>query len=69
MNVQPRHREELPEADTGEVEDRVPRRPEPYPAEKARQGSIMLDTPWKRGVFAGALAGAVILAIVVLFAA
>ena len=69
MNVQPRHREELPEPEKGEVEDGLPRRPEPYPAEKARQGTVMLDTPWKRGVFAGALAAAVILAIVVLFAA
>lgn len=36
----------------------------PYPAEKARQGEIILRQRWQRLVFAGALALACILAIV-----
>lgn len=28
--------------------------PSPYPAEKARQGQIILDRPWRRFVFFGA---------------
>lgn len=35
----------------------------PYPAEKARQGEIILRRPWQRYVFFGALAAAAILAI------
>jgi hypothetical protein len=34
---------------------------QPYPAEKARGGEIILDTQVKRWVFAAGLAGAVIL--------
>jgi hypothetical protein len=34
---------------------------QPYPAEKARGGEIILDTHFKRWVFAAGLAGAVIL--------
>ena len=33
----------------------------PYPAEKARGGEIILDTPLKRGIFIAGLAGAVVL--------
>jgi hypothetical protein len=36
----------------------------PYPAEKARGGEIILDTHFKRWVFAAGLIGAVILALV-----
>ena len=42
----------------------VPRPPEPYPAEKARGGKIILKTPLQRGVFIGGLVGAVILVLV-----
>jgi hypothetical protein len=35
--------------------------PKPYPAEKARQGEIILRRPWQRYVFFGALVGMVIL--------
>jgi hypothetical protein len=37
---------------------------EAYPAEKARQGEIILRRPWQRVVFIAGLAGAVILALV-----
>jgi len=36
---------------------------EPYPAEKARGGEIILDTPLKRWIFFGGLVGAVLLAL------
>jgi hypothetical protein len=35
-----------------------------YPAERARQGEIILRKPWQRWVFIAGLAGAVILALV-----
>lgn len=34
----------------------------PYPAEKARQGEIVLRRPWQRIVFFGGLVAALILA-------
>ena len=34
---------------------------EPYPAEKARGGEIVLNTPLRRWVFFGGLAGAIAL--------
>ena len=34
---------------------------QPYPAEKARGGEIILDTQFKRWVFAAGLIGAIIL--------
>jgi hypothetical protein len=37
---------------------------QPYPADKARGGVVILDTPLKRWVFLGGLAGAVLLALV-----
>ncbi len=37
---------------------------EPYPADKARGGEVILNTPLKRWVFFGGLAGAVLLALV-----
>ncbi len=41
--------------------------PEPYPAEKARGGEIILKTPLQRWVFIAGLAGAVVLALVLGF--
>ncbi|WP_162917458.1 hypothetical protein [Dongia deserti] len=41
--------------------DTKPDRPEPYPAEKARGGEIILRKRWQRIVFFGALAVAVLL--------
>jgi hypothetical protein len=38
-----------------------------YPAEKARGGEIILNTPLKRGLFVAGLAGAVALALVLSF--
>jgi hypothetical protein len=40
---------------------------EPYPAEKARGGEIILNTPARRWVFVAGLAGAVILVVVLSF--
>ena len=40
---------------------------EPYPAEKARGGEIILDTPRKRWIFFGGLVGAVLLALALSF--
>jgi hypothetical protein len=39
---------------------------EPYPAEKARGGEIILRTPPRRAIFVGGLIGAVLL-IIILF--
>ncbi|HEY6905690.1 MAG TPA: hypothetical protein VI216_15400 [Candidatus Acidoferrales bacterium] len=39
---------------------------EPYPAEKARGGEIILKTPARRAIFVGGLIGAVLL-IIILF--
>lgn len=35
--------------------------PAAYPAEKARQGEIILKRPWQRAVFIGGLAAAILL--------
>jgi hypothetical protein len=43
--------------------DHAPPRPRPYPAEKARQGVIILDRPWRRVVFFGTLILLVLLAV------
>ena len=40
------------------------KRPLEYPAEKARQGEIILRRPWQRAVFIIGLAGGVILALI-----
>jgi hypothetical protein len=50
-------------------ENRTPPPPkqEPYPAEKARGGEIILDRPTKRWIFMAGLAGAVALALVLSF--
>ena len=36
----------------------------PYPAEKARGAEIILNTPARRAIFIGGLAGAVVLALI-----
>ncbi|HVV27345.1 MAG TPA: hypothetical protein VG501_12130 [Rhizomicrobium sp.] len=38
-----------------------------YPAEKARQGEIILRRPWQRIVFLAGLAGSLLLAAIALF--
>lgn len=38
-----------------------------YPAEKARQGEIILKRPWQRAVFTAGLAGSVLLLVIALF--
>ena len=38
---------------------------QPYPAEKARGGEIILDTPLRRGCSIGGLIGAIVLVLVV----
>ena len=43
-----------------------PRREEPYPAEKARGGTIILRKPWQRAVFIFGLALPVILLLLLL---
>ena len=42
--------------------------PKAYPADKARQGEIILRRPWQRVVFIGGLAGALLLALILGFA-
>jgi hypothetical protein len=48
----------------GPTEETPPPRQEPYPAEKARGGEIILDTSLKRGIFIAGLVGATVLALV-----
>lgn len=45
----------------------APSRQEPYPAEKARGGVIILSTPARRWIFLAGLAGAVVLILVLGF--
>jgi hypothetical protein len=45
-------------------DDNSPHETNGYPAEKARQGRIVLNTPTRRAVFIAGLAGLVFLAIV-----
>jgi len=40
------------------------RKPQPYPAEKARGGEIILRTPARRAIFIGGLAALVLLVLV-----
>ena len=47
---------------------RAPPPGQSYPAEKARGGEIILNTPLKRGLFVTGLAAAVALALVLSFA-
>ncbi|MEQ8377937.1 hypothetical protein [Parvibaculum sp.] len=48
-----------------ETRDRRHDGPEIYPAEKARQAEIVLDTRRRRAIFLGGLAGFVLLAVLV----
>ena len=41
----------------------APPKQDPYPAEKARGGEIILNAPLRRWVFVGGLVGAVVLAL------
>jgi hypothetical protein len=41
--------------------------PEPYPAEKARGGEIILRTPLRRAIFLGGLAGGVVLVLLLAY--
>jgi len=45
----------------------APPKQEPYPAEKARGGVIVLNTPARRWIFLAGLAGAVVLVLVLGF--
>ena len=45
----------------GPAQSPPPSEQQPYPAEKARGGEIILNTVWKRWTFMAGLAGAVIL--------
>jgi hypothetical protein len=42
-----------------------PRRP--YPATKARQGEIILKSPWQRAVFIAGLAGVLVIGLAITF--
>ena len=44
----------------------APRPKQPYPAEKARGGEIILNTPGRRAIFLAGLVGAVLLAVIIL---
>jgi hypothetical protein len=50
----------------GPAQPAPPPQNEPYPAEKARGGEVILNTPVRRWIFAG-LAGAVVLAFILTF--
>jgi hypothetical protein len=45
----------------GPAQPAPPPKHDPYPAEKARGGEIILNTPLRRWVFVGGLVGAVVL--------
>ncbi len=51
----------------GPAEQAPPSKQEPYPAEKARGGDIILDTPLKRGIFIAGLVGAIVLVLILVF--
>jgi len=48
----------------GPAEPPPPPRQEPYPAEKARGGEIILRTPLRRAIFIGGLVGIAVLLLV-----
>ena len=48
---------------------RAPPPKAPYPAEKARGGEIILNTPVRRGIFIAGLVGAVLVALLFSFLA
>jgi hypothetical protein len=51
----------------GPAEQAPPPKQEPYPAEKARGGAIVLDTAFKRGIFIAGLVGAIALVLILAF--
>jgi hypothetical protein len=59
------HRETVVMVREGPAQPAPPHKP--YPAEKARGGEIILDTPLKRGIFIAGLAGAVVLVLLLSF--
>jgi hypothetical protein len=48
----------------GPAQSAPPPKQEPYPAEKARGGEIILRTRWQRVVFISGLVGAVLLVLI-----
>lgn len=48
--------------------DGDPGPPKDYPARRARQGMVVLNTPWRRTIFFGALAVALTLAAITIVA-
>jgi len=67
MNQLTQHRHKTDGSEGVEQPYRSP--PQPYPAQKARQGVIILDTPAKRAIFVAGLVGVVLLAIVLAYTA
>jgi hypothetical protein len=53
----------MPHRDAPAQSTRTQSGPAPYPAEKARAGRIVLNTPTRRGIFIAGLAGAIVLAL------
>ena len=51
----------------GPAQPAPPPRQKPYPAEKARGGAIILNTPAKRWIFIAGLSGAVLLVLILAF--
>jgi hypothetical protein len=50
--------------DTQRDDESRPDRPRDYPAERARQGEIILNTPTRRAVFFGGLVAFVLIALI-----
>ena len=50
--------------DDSERREARPHTSEPYPAEKASQGEIILRTPLRKAIFIGGLVGMVLLALI-----
>jgi len=46
------------------TETTAPRRERPYPAEKARQGEIILKSTWARAIFMTGLFGGLVMVII-----
>lgn len=58
-------REAPPQPAPPPAKEDAPRRMDPYPAERARGGKIILNTPTRRAIFLAGLAGAIIFALLV----
>lgn len=50
------------------MDERTPPTPDPYPADKARQGDIVLRRTWQRVIFIGGLVVVVLAGLVVALA-